>query len=357
MKFLKIVFLLTVVVSAYGMEELEGQMQDHREFGCHNIQGIGLIPHHSLIAVTKRKRKVPSLRILSTKNGEEQCVMISPSLPLDEGSDDPRPGPDGRSIAVGNSNGAAVVDIETQRIKHRIPKRNGNGICLSSIYFGTYESELLIKDFVFNGDRFISRYDVRSGTYVETYKDLYRCLSPDKTVGAIVTEDGESVDITLQTLWDQRTIGSYQIEKIWNRVDLVLSSDNETIALYDSTGMFEELAPFVSRVVKIVNCKSGSPVEFDTTSLTRGLRFDGSGKYVIAPLLGIEDDGRVPYNIYDSSSGQIVKTLRAMSMPNCHVSVEGSRFAADLSYGGRESILVWDFDPAGDEEDDEKGKE
>ncbi len=369
MKFFKIIFLLSFVAPAYGMENQEQivriplqfksgrkptdqksrELTPQKQFKA-NGDGMGLIPHQPLLVVRTGgffPHNPIGYSIYSTESGEKKIEINTLYNPA--GSSSVRyysAEPNGEFLGLPfDTKQALIFDIAAQQDKIKINAEN----LVYGVDFNAKMSELLL----WNSENNLDRYDIRTGHYVATYEGPYELLSPDKTIGVIVRGAQDSkVHITLRIIENKKEVGSYEHKNLWNIAGVVLSPDNETFAIYDIASSIDP-----SKMVVIANCKTQKFEKFETEFQPQGVHFDPTGKYVIVPLIGIDKKtNRSPFCVYDSSNGKKVRQLNLPWVPLLGVSLDETRLAVGWLAQHTEklqgTVQVWNnFDPEGEDGD------
>ena len=368
MKFFKVAFILTLVVTvvtAYGMENQEQVLTIPHQFELHptdkksnpqeqfkaNVSSIALIPKHPLIAgqQVNFKENTSKFVLYSTDNGEQKGELKGDLTSNAFGS---ATGSSGELLATTEEHRAVVFDLATQKVKQTIKNEKIN---IRAIALSNNEKEIFIgyaADGYLNSFNF-KRYDISSGKYISTYEGPYRLLSPDRTIGAIIKEESETqCSFLLRTIEDKKEVGryTYQKQKPYNQNEITLlslSPNNKMLAASNWVPLNYTVYP----EVVVANYQEGTEiVKINNVVQPICVIFDEDTKHVVVGSCETEiNSPKSPINVYELSSGKRVQQLVVPEVPVNGVDLEGSRLAASWNDGnGNGFIKVWNnFNPAG----------
>ncbi len=364
MKFLKIVFLLSFVAHAYGMENQEPITISH-QFKLHapptvsqkqfkaDVSSIALIPKHQLIAgqQVNFKDNTSSFVLYSTQDGQRKGICKGG---LSSNALGPATGSSGTLFAATDVHRAVVFDLATQQVKQTIKDEE---ISIRTIYLSSDEKELLLGYAAGGLNSFnFKRYDINSNKLVGTYEGPYRLLSPDRTIGAIIQEGSETqCSFLLQTLVNKKEVGryTYQKQKPYNQDEftlLSLSSNNKMLAA-------SNWAPFTTDIypeVVVANYQEGmETAKINNVVQPMQVIFDEGTKHLVVGSCETEENSpKSPIYVYELPSGKMVQKLVVPQVPVNGVDLEGSRLAASWNdEQGNGVIQVWNnFNPTGEDD-------
>ncbi len=383
MKFFKVAFLLTTVVTAYGMEtdqeqivripcqfkssrrltdqksrELTPQEKFKTKIGC----GFALIPDHPLvtgIAQDSDDATKACFPLYSTEDGEKRGVIKSNLQFID--TTILAVGARGRWLAATASNQAEVCDIETQKSVLKIDAELPWPTLAS---FDSEENKLLLSGFSSSNNWIMYAYDIRDGRPTKIYdasQELYY-LSPDGTIGAI-TEDIDDYSktliklINLHGLPHKEIVDSYVYTKqkphggLFDSTIPSLSPDNRRMALYN----FDSLGKYEYDKIEVVDYRENNKrVEINYGGQPLFVTFSPDSAYVVG-IGGSTPSVNSPLaiKVYDASDG---KETRQIVLPSQVGGIEGLSYQnSRLAIGYTENensdyiaVRVWNnFNPAG----------
>jgi len=309
-----------------------------------NETGIALMPHHPIV-VGQRVNLTNNdgfFDLYSTDDGRKIATLADSFSASVVG---PAMGSSGELLAATDVHRAVVFDVESQAVIQTFTDEAAN---FRAIYLGSDEKELLLGVAGSAGPNSFNfqRYDLRSGRCVGSYDGPYRLLSPDRTIGAVISSaDQGNCSLTFKRLADDADVGSYRYanKKPFSDYEatlLALSPDNNTVAAYNVDFFGEHLYPTFD-IANFSDSRQTATINNELQPFC--VQFNDDGRYLVVgsdESQASSDTSAI--NVYDVARGERVRQLIVPQIPIFGVDIEGARLAASWQDDdGNGVIQVW----------------